>query len=42
MSRNPLRRRNLFCALWFATGRFFQAEVASVRLWLGGSAEAHR
>ena len=29
-------------ALWFATGPVFQAEVASVRLWLGGSAEAHR
>jgi soluble lytic murein transglycosylase-like protein len=28
--------------LWFATGPLFQAEVASVRLWLGGSAEAHR
>jgi hypothetical protein len=29
-------------ALWFATEPLFQAEVASVRLWLGGSAEAHR
>jgi soluble lytic murein transglycosylase-like protein len=29
-------------ALWFATGPLFQAEVASVRLWLGGSAEARR
>ena len=29
-------------ALWFATGSVFQAEVASVRLWLGGSAEARR
>jgi hypothetical protein len=29
-------------ALWFATGSVFQAEVGRVRLWLGGSAEAHR
>jgi soluble lytic murein transglycosylase-like protein len=29
-------------AVWFATEPLFQAEVASVRLWLGGSAEARR
>jgi hypothetical protein len=29
-------------ALGFATRPVFQAEVASVRLWLGGSAEAQR
>jgi soluble lytic murein transglycosylase-like protein len=28
--------------LWFATGPVFRAEIASVHLWLGGSAEAQR